>query len=501
MGGGDSNGMKRAATGIPGLDLVLDGGLPAGRLYFVQGDPGAGKTTLGLQFLLEGARRGEAGIFATLSESEADLRDIAGSHGWQLDGVIVCELQSPQQEVRDGPGYTLFHPAEVELGETARALLDAVERVRPSRVVIDSLSEMRLLARDPLRYRRQILSFKQHLGANGCTVLLLNYLSDADVQLQSLAHGLITLEHLAQAYGGERRRLRIEKLRGVAFREGHHDFSIRRGGIVVYPRLVAAEHPRDGRLEAVGSGIAELDALLGGGIARGTSTMLMGPSGVGKTTIASQYAVTAAGRGERAVIYLFDELPSVWTKRCEGLGMEVQPLISRGLIELRRVDPAELSPGELAHAVHQEVEQGARMVIIDSLNGYQNAMPEERFLGLHLRELLSYLDERGVLTLMMMTEHGVVGTIVESSVQLTYLADNVLMLRYFEAFGEVRQAISVVKKRTGSHERTIRELRLGPHGPEIGRALTDFQGVLGGDLTYVGGREPLLGQLAGAEHG
>jgi len=499
----DSKSFRRASTGIPGLDYALDGGLPVNRVYLVQGDPGAGKTTLAMQFLLEGARRGEAALYATLSETEEELRDIAVSHGWQLDGVDVCDLQSVQVEPRAGSEYTLFHPSEVELAETTRSLLDTVDRVHPTRLVLDSLSEMRLLARDSLRYRRQILSFKQYLASRDCTVLLLDYGPDGagDFQLQSLAHGLITLEHLAPGYGGQRRRLRIQKVRGVAFREGYHDFSIRRGGIVVYPRLVAADHPHEGQLENVQSGIAELDSLLGGGIARGTSTMVLGPSGVGKTTLASQYVASSARRGERSVVYLFDEMPSVWRERCEGLGMKLEPLISGRQIELRRVDPAELSPGEFAYSVRQEVEQGARMVVIDSLNGYQNAMLEERFLALHLRELLSYLNERGVLTLLIMTQHGLVGSIVESPIELSYLADNVILLRYFEAFGEVRQALSVLKKRTGAHERSIRELRLGPGGPRVGGVLSEFQGVLGGDLTYLGGRSPLLEERSAAADG
>ncbi|HYL05206.1 MAG TPA: ATPase domain-containing protein, partial [Thermoanaerobaculia bacterium] len=395
MSKGDSKGFKRASTGVPGLDYVLDGGLPAGRIYLVQGDPGVGKTTMAMQFLLEGARRGEAGVFATLSETEEELREIASSHGWQLDGISICDLQSAREEPSGGTEYTLFHPSEVELAETTRSLLAAVDRVRPARLVVDSLSEMRLLARDSLRYRRQILSLKQYLSDRDCTVLLLDYAPEGatDFQLQSLAHGLIVLEHLVPAYGGQRRRLRVQKVRGVAFREGYHDFSIARGGLVVFPRLVAADDRQPAELEVVQSGIPELDSLLGGGIARGTSTMLLGPSGVGKTTLASQYVATRARHGERGLVYLFDEMPSVWLERCEGLGMDVQPLVANRQIELRRVDPAELSPGELAHSVRQEVDQGARVLVIDSLNGYQNSMPEEHFLGLHLRELLSFLNQ------------------------------------------------------------------------------------------------------------
>jgi circadian clock protein KaiC len=495
MRNGKANG-HRAATGVPGLDYVLDGGLPIERMYLIQGTPGAGKTTMAMQFLIEGARRGEPGVYASLSETEEELRDIAVSHGWQLDGIAICDLQSTQEELRSDSQYTIFHPSEVELSETTRSLLDMVDRVRPARLVIDSLSEMRLLARDSLRYRRQILSLKQYFTGRHCTVVLLDYAPEesGDSQLQSLTHGLITLEHLALNYGGQRRRLRVQKVRGVAFREGFHDFSIERGGVVVYPRLVAADHGHAGQLEPAASGIEELDALLGGGIARGTSTMLLGPSGVGKTTIAAQYAFTAARRGERSAVYLFDELPSVWIERCKGLGMDVSEVADGGHITLRRVDPAELSPGEFAWSVRQAVESGVRLVVIDSLNGYQNAMLEERFLALHMRELLSYLNERGILSLLVLTQHGLVGSIVESPIELSYLADNVILLRYFEAFGEIRQAVSVVKKRTGAHERTIRELRMGPGGPQIGEVLADFHGVLGGDLTYVGGRGPLLGE-------
>jgi circadian clock protein KaiC len=495
MSESDSNGFKRVSTGIPGLDDVLDGGLPAHRLYLIQGDPGAGKTTLAMQFLLEGVRQGEAGLYATLSETEEELRDIADSHGWRLDGLAVCDLHGTLRQRGDSQ-YTLFHPSEVELAETTRSLLGAVDRVQPARLVLDSLSEMRLLARDALRYRRQILSIKQHLAGRGCTVLLLDYQAETgrDLQLQSLAHGLVTLEHLAPEYGGQRRRLRVQKLRGVGFREGYHDFSIARGGLVVCPRLVAAGDGHGQELEEVGSGVPELDALLGGGIARGTSTMLLGPSGVGKTTIASQYVFAGAGRGERAAVYLFDEMPPVWLERCRGMGMDFAPLIGEGLVDLRYVGPAELSPGELASLVRGEVGRGARLVVIDSLNGYQAAMLADRHLGLHLRELLTFLAAHGVLTLLVMTQHGVIGSFVESPIELTYLADNVILMRYFEAFGEIRQAISAVKKRTGSHERSIRELRLGPHGPRVGRTLTEFQGVLSGQLTYLGGKEPLLAE-------
>jgi circadian clock protein KaiC len=484
----------RARTGIAGLDYVLDGGLPVNRLYLVQGDPGAGKTTLAMQFLLEGVRRGEPAVYATLSETEDELRDIASSHGWDLTGLTICDLQRTQTTLDNESQYTLFHPSEVELSETTRALLEMVDQVKPTRLVVDSLSEMRLLARDSLRYRRQILSFKQYFTGRNCTLMLLDYATEGtgDCQLQSLTHGLIHLEHLTPAYGGQRRRLRIQKVRGVAFREGYHDFAIRHGGVVVYPRLVAADHRSDGRLATVSSGLPALDTLLGGGVDRGTSTMLLGPSGVGKTTLAAQYMFAAAQRGERSVAYLFDELSSVWAQRAKGLGMDIDPFLEDGTIRLRRVDPAEVSPGEFAHWVGQETEAGTRLVVIDSLNGYQNAMLEDRFLGLHLRELLSYLNEHGVMTLMVMTQHGLVGSIVESPIELSYLADNVILLRYFEAFGEVRQAISAVKKRTGGHERSIREFRLDTGGLRVGKTLANFQGVLSGNLTYLGELAPLM---------
>ncbi|HVT14822.1 MAG TPA: ATPase domain-containing protein [Thermoanaerobaculia bacterium] len=494
MSAADFAGYERASTGIEGLDSVLGGGLPRDRMYLIEGAPGAGKTTLALQFLLAGARYGEPGVYATMSESELELNEVSRSHGWQLDGISFCALQSAQESLRAESQYTLFHPSEIELSETTRAVLDTIERVHPARLVLDSLSEMRLLARDPLLYRRQILSFKRYCTGRRCTVLLLDDTAGtSDFHLQTLTHGIISLENLDQEeYGGQRRRLRIKKLRGVAFRDGYHDYSIRTGGLAVQPRLVAANHRRTQVLELVGSGLPELDALLGGGIERGTGTLLLGPSGVGKSTLAMQYVFAAAARGERSVVYLFDELPAVWTARGAGLGMDFAPLLACGDVELRYVDPAELSPGELSERVRRAVESGTRLVVIDSLNGYQSSMPGERFLGMHLRELLSFLNEHGVLTLMVLTQHGLVGSVVEAPIELSYLADNVILLRYFEAFGEIRQAISVIKRRAGSHGRSIRELRLDRGGVRVGRELRDFQGVLGGNLTYVGDRHPLL---------
>ncbi|MDP9120344.1 MAG: AAA family ATPase [Acidobacteriota bacterium] len=495
MNGTAFPGFERAATGIAGLDQVMGGGFPIHRMYLIEGSPGAGKTTLAMQFLIEGARRGEPGVYATLSETEEELRDVARAHGWSLDGITICDLQTAEESLKADSQYTLFHPSEVELSETTRTVLQAVELVQPTRVVFDSLSEMRLLARDSLRYRRQILSLKHYFTGRRCTVLLLDYVAEAagDFQLQSLTHGVLRLEQLAPEYGGSRRRLRIQKLRGVRFGDGFHDYNIKTGGMVVYPRLIAAESPASElQPDEVSSGLPELDTLLGRGIPRGTSTMLLGPAGCGKSTLTMQYVAAAAARGERSVIYTFDEFPATWIARGLGMGMDLLPHLAAGTISIRRVDPAELSPGEFADVVTQAVDEHARLVVIDSLNGYRNAMPEERFLGLHMRELLCYLNQRGVLTLMVLTQHGLLGSLVEAPVELSYLADNVILLRYFEAFGEVRQAISVVKKRTGNHERSIRELRFGPGGIRIGSELRDFQGVLSGQLEYLGETGPLL---------
>jgi circadian clock protein KaiC len=475
--------VRRATTGIEGLDYILGGGFPINRMYLLEGDPGAGKTTLALQFLLEGARHGEPGVYATLSETEEELRDVAASHGWSLDGVTICELQTAEESLKADSQYTLFHPSEVELSETTKAVLDTVERVRPTRVVFDSLSEMRLLARDSLRYRRQILALKHYFTGQNCTVLLLDYTGSTtgDFQLQSLTHGVISFEQIAPGYGGQRRRVRVQKVRGVAFRDGYHDYRITTGGLVVFPRLVAGEHavaPVESTPGLMASGLPELDAMLGGSIDQGTSVMLLGPAGVGKSTLTAQYVSAAAGRGERATIYTFDESPITWIARAERLGLGLCRHLEEGRIAIRRVNPAELSPGELAHDIKLAVEGGTRIVVIDSLNGYQHAMPEERFLVLHL--------------FLIMAQAGFLGEDLESPVNLSYLADTVLLLRYFEAFGEVRKAISLVKRRTGLHESTVRELHISSEGPRVGRELREFQGVLTGRLEYTGGAEPLI---------
>jgi circadian clock protein KaiC len=485
---------ERAATGVEGLDAILGGGLPRNRMYLIEGDPGAGKTTVAMQFLLEGVRLGEAGVYATLSETEEELRDVAGSHGWSLDGITICDLQTAEESLKADSQYTLFHPSEVELSETTRTVLDAVERVRPSRVVFDSLSEMRLLARDSLRYRRQILALKHYFTGRNCTVILLDYGEDntGDFQLQSLTHGVIGFEQLAPGYGGQRRRLRIQKIRGIKFREGYHDYLIATGGLQVFPRLTAADHGTASHPEPISSGVPELDAMLGGGIQRGTTTMILGPAGVGKSTLTAQYVACAAERGERSIVYSFDEAPATWLDRAERLGMRMKKHQEDGLVTLRQINPAELTPGELAEDVRRRVENGVSVVVLDSLNGYHSAMPSESFLTLHLHELLSFLNQHGVLTFLIMAQHGILGQDVASPVDLSYIADTVLLLRYFEAFGQVRQAISTVKKRSGPHEHSIRELRISETGVRVGRELQEFQGILSGQLGYTGEAKPLL---------
>jgi circadian clock protein KaiC len=483
-----SNG-ERAASGIVGLDDILGGGFPRKRMYLIEGDPGAGKTTLALQFLIEGARAGEPTVYVVLSETEEELRAVAGSHGWSLEGITVCDLQASEESLRAESQYTLFHPAEVELSDTTKIVIDAVNRVNPRRVVFDSLSEMRLLARDPLRYRRQILALKAYFTARDCTVLLLDYQSGegGDRQLESLCHGVIGLHSSTPEYGGQRRRMRIQKLRGVSFREGHHDYAIETGGLRVHPRLVAAEHHRAFTIEPVKSGVAELDQLLGGGLHRGTSTLFLGPAGVGKSTLAAQYVMAALKSGERASSYIFDEVPNTFIVRSEGLGMGFREYRESGALRLKQVDPAELSPGQFASSVRQDVEvHKSTVIVIDSLNGYRAAMPDEAHLSSHLHELLAYLNQQGVLTLLVISQYGILGEGVSSPVELSYLADTVVLLRYFEALGDIRKAISVVKKRTGAHERSVRELAMGPEGIRVGKQLQEFQGVITGQLVYTG---------------
>jgi len=478
---------KRLATGNAELDSILGGGLPDNRLYLVEGDPGTGKTTLALKFLLEGVRQGEPVLYVTLSETKEELTAVARTHGWSLDGINIYELIPDEESLKTETQYTIFHPSELELGETTNAVLEEVERLQPRRVVFDSLSEMRLLARDPLRYRRQILALKQYFAGRHCTVLLLDDRTSTvgDLQVQSIAHGVVELEHLAMEYGAERRRLRVIKLRGSGFRGGYHDFSIEKGGISLYPRLVAAEHHTEFRREMLSSDVPELDALLGGGLDRGTSTLLMGPAGSGKSSTAAQFVAAAARRGEPSATFIFDEGVNTYLARAAGLGTDLQSSVEAGLIKVQQIDPAELSPGQFAYQVRRAVEQDhARVVVIDSLNGYQHSMPDERFLTAQMHELLTYLGQQGVVTILVMAQHGLVGTTMQSPVDVSYLADAVLMLRYFEAEGAVRRAISVIKKRTGFHENTIREMRMSAQGITVGEPLSKFHGVLTGVPTY-----------------
>ena len=471
----------RISTGIAGLDDILGGGIPRHRLYLVEGTPGTGKTTLALQFLLEGVQRGERVLYVTLSETKAELLDVAHSHGWCLDGISLYELE-PIHEYADEQDYTVFHPAEVELGETTKRIFHQVEEVGPARVVFDSLSELRLLAQRPLRYRRQILALKQFFAGRSSTVLLLDDRTahEDDLQLQSISHGVIRLERINADYGVTRRRLHVMKMRGVSFRDGFHDYTITTGGVVVYPRLVASEHKPSYRHERVASGVTELDALLGGGLERGTSSLIMGPAGAGKSTIATQFLFRATQRGDHAVCYVFEENRDTFVERARGMGIALDKALESGLLRLDQIDPAERSPGEFVFRVRAAVENdNARIVVIDSLNGYLSAMPNEQFLLLQMHELLTYLSQRGVVTLLIMAQHGMVGH-MQTPLDVSYLADTILLLRYFEAAGEVRQALSVVKKRRSAHERTIRELRFTSEGIRVGRPLREFAGVLTG---------------------
>lgn len=471
------------STGVPGLDDVLGGGLTAGRLYMIEGTPGSGKTTIALQFLMDGVRNGETVLYVTLSETEEELRGVAVSHGWDLAGIHMREMLPSQESLQPDEQYTMFHPSEVELSETTLRILADVEKIKPTRVVFDSLSELRLLAGSSLRYRRQILALKQFFGGRGCTVLMLDDMTaiEHDLHVRSIAHAVLRLEQIVSDYGGARRRLIVLKYRGRDFRGGYHDYKIARGGLIVFPRLIAAEHAFDREMVKLPSGIDSLDALLGGGIERGTSTLFVGAPGTGKSTVAVQFAVAAAERGENAALFIFDESISTLRTRCESMGMDLRPHLESGRIKVRQVDPAELSPGELVHEIRKAVtEENVAVVIVDSLNGYLNAMPDERFLIVQLHELLTYLGQAGVATLLVGAQHGLIGSQMQSPVDASYLADAVVLLRYYEAEGEVRQAISVIKKRGGAHERTIRAFSMGRDGLTIGPALRQFRGILTG---------------------
>ena len=486
----DAHADARVSTGCDGLDKILNGGFPRGRLYLVEGDPGAGKNTLALQFTREGVSKSERTLYITLSESRADLSHAAQSHGLSIENIEIVELLPNEGDLLPEQQYTVFHPAEVELNDRMQRIVKEIQRVRPERLVIDALSELRMLAKDPLRYRRQILSLKDFMAGQECTVLLLDDRSsrDPDLQLHSVVHGVVSMDKVPREYGKTRRQMEIVKLRGTAYHEGFHDYAIVTGGVVVFPRLVAADSRSDQPPEPVSSGIAELDALTGGGLDRGTSTLLIGPAGCGKTSIAVQWSVTAAKRGESCVLFSFEEAPSTMMMRAAGLGIDLRPHVASGKIVIERIDPAEMSPGELVAKVQQHVENAnVRMVVLDSLNGYLQSMPGEQFLAVHLHELLAYLGNHGVLTLMVLAQAGTIGWPLQSAVDVSYLADNILLLRYFENKGEVCQAISTIKRRSGSHEHAIRELKLGPDRIRIGRPLHDFQGVLTGTPTFLGG--------------
>jgi circadian clock protein KaiC len=471
-----------ASTGVAGLDEILHGGYAANRLYLLEGVPGAGKTTLAFQFLLAGARAGERTMCMTLSETPAEVEAMAASHGWSLDGIEIRQLMD-NEGLDPAEQYTVFHPTEVELTDTTQRLLAEVERVNPSRIVFDSLSELRMLAGNPLRYRRQILALKHYFAGRRCTVLLLDDMTstDHDLQVQSIAHGALLLEQATPHFGGTRRRLRVVKNRGSDFRGGFHDYVIRRGGLEVYPRLIAAEHAHESRRERLQSGLAGLDRLLGGGLERGTSTLISGAAGTGKSTIAAVFAARAAERGEHSALFIFEESRETLFSRLQGLGIDLRGHVKAGRITVQAIDPAELSPGEFVHAIREAVEgNDARIVVIDSLNGFLNSMPDEKFLILHLHELLAYLGHRGVATMLVSAHSGMIGATMTAPVDASYLADSVLLLRYFEAEGEVRQAISVVKMRSGEHERTIRDFSMKGGRIAVGEPLRDYRGVLTG---------------------
>lgn len=477
------------SSGVDGLDDVLNGGFLRKRSYLIEGVPGSGKTTLAMQFVRAGASRGEPVLYVTLSETSEELRAAAESHGWSLDGVTLREIMPTEEALDPGEASTMFHLSEVELAATTQQVLADVENLRPTCVVIDSLSELRLLSGSPLRYRRQILALKQYFNKRGCTVMLLDDLSanGHDTHIQSIAHGVILLEQLNPEYGADRRRLRVRKYRGVPFRGGYHDYAIRTGGLEVYPRLVAAEHRSSGSRRKLPSGIPEIDTLLGGGLEQGTSTLIVGAAGTGKSTLAAQFAAAAATRGEKSAFYVFDESPTTLTNRAAELNVDLASAIDRGLVHIRQVDPAELSPGEFTHAIRLAVERDqAKLIVIDSLNGYLNAMPEESFLSVQLHELLTYLGQRNVATILVSAQAGLIGSSMSAPVDASYLADAVVLLRYFETRGEVRQALSVMKKRGSRHERTIREFGFDGGRIFVGSALREFRGVLTGVPVYEG---------------
>jgi circadian clock protein KaiC len=488
---------ERCTSGVEGLDRILGGGLPRGCLYLVQGDPGSGKTTFALQFLLEGLRQGESVFYVTLSETKQELQKVARSHGWSLNDIPLLELSAIESLLRPEAQTTVFHPSEVELAKVSKLLLDEIRKAKPSRVVFDSLSEFRLMAETSLRYRRQLLTLKQEFAKYGSTVLLLddkmeNERIGSDPHVLSLTHGVIEMEQLSPDYGMSRRRLRVVKMRGVQFSEGHHDYLIAKGGLCIFPRLIAADYRGASVKESISSGVKELDELTGGGLDRGTTTLILGPAGTGKSSLALQYVWQVAAHGGRGMVFTFDETRGVMLARCKALGLDIEPHLKSGMMTVQQVDPAELSPGEFTGRIVKGVEAGARIVVIDSLNGYLNAMPGEKYLNNQLHELSAYLNQQGVVTILIMAQHGLL-TASEAPVDLSYLADTVLTLRFFEVAGEVKQAIALVKKRSGWHEKTIREFRLeSGRGIRIGAPLTAVQALLSGVPTFLGNPAQIL---------
>lgn len=488
----------RCPSGISGLDNILGGGLPHNCFYLVQGDPGSGKTTLALQFLLEGVRRGERVFYITLSETEAELLKVARSHGWSLESIPLLELSAIESLLRPEAQTTVFHPSEIELTKITNLLVEHIQKLRPARVVFDSLSEFRLIAETALRYRRHLLNLKQEFTKYGSTVLLLddkmnNNDIGPDPHVLSLTHGVIELEQLSPDYGRARRRMHVTKMRGVHYSEGYHDYTIVKGGLQIFPRLIAAEHHVDFKREPISSGISELDQLLGGGLDRGTTTLIMGPAGSGKSSISVQYAVQMAANNELAAIFAFDETLGILTARSEALGLPIKRYLANGKLQARQIDPAEISPGEFAWSVRRCVEAGCKLILIDSLNGYLNAMPGEKYLNNQLHELTCYLNQQGVVTILVMAQHGTVAAL-QAPVDLSYLCDTVISMRYFETAGEVKQSIAVIKKRSGNHERSIREFMIGSDGKgvRIGEPLKDFHGILTGVPTFGGTQEHIM---------
>ena len=487
----------RLSTGTPGLDLILGGGLTPARVYLLEGAPGSGKTTLGLQFLLEGVRRGEQSLYVTLSETHEELAAVVASHGWSLDGIDIFELSSVQEVLGDGRQQTVLHPWEVELSATVDLIMKRVEEVRPKRLVFDSLSELRLLSQDPLRYRRQVLALKQYFAGQNTTVVLVDDLTaehgERDAHLHSIAHGVITLERRTLEFGASRRQIQVQKMRGIDFTAGFHDVIISRGGLQVFPRLIASEHHAPFFGEPVSSGVRQLDALLRGGPLRGTCTMLTGPAGSGKSTIALRYALEACRRGENATIYQFDERIGTLVARARSMSEEIDVPLETKCLRIVQIDPADAAPSEFAWMLREEGEnRQVKVVVIDSLNGYLASMPEEKQLVLQLHELLSYLNQQGVMTILVNPHHGLVGTMNTGQLDISHIADVVVLFRFFEAAGRLRKAISVLKNRSGAHEDTIRELRIDDIGIQISEPLTDFRGVLTGTPEYIGASEPLM---------